>query len=85
MSHNRFNTSNIMAMAGIRLAMDPNAAEILQKLEMLQKADKENQTKIFEQNKQMQQKFLAQAPRHQQKHESKQQAHHQHQPRGFRK
>jgi hypothetical protein len=51
MSHNRFNTSNIMAMAGIRLAMDPNAAEILQKLEMLQKADKENQTKIFEQNK----------------------------------
>ena len=82
MSHNRFNTTNIMTLAALSVVTNPLTAEQLKKAEQQQRVDT---AKIHEQNKQALQKVFSQAPKQQPKQEAKQTAHNIHQPRGPRR
>lgn len=82
MSSNRFNTGNIMTLAALAAVVNPLTADQLKKAEQQQKEDT---AKIFEQNRQAQQKVLSQAPKQQAKHDASHQAQPINQPRSYRR
>ena len=61
MSQNRFNTSNIFALATLNVVLNPNLVAQHQKA---QKEIKAHETQVKEQNKLVHKHFLKQQPKH---------------------